>query len=117
MRDAFKYFYASSGTLEIRDAAGAPLNPEDFISTGCTVNLVKDGAVTVSRCLVIAGDTDGSGFISSGDYVAVKAHLKDITALEGAWLLAADVNNDGFVSSADYILLKAHLRGIVSVYG
>ena len=71
------------------------------IGTGFTVT---KGEKTYS--VVIKGDTDGDGSITANDYLVVKAHFKNKTALSGAYLNAADVTNTGRITVSDYIGIK-----------
>lgn len=72
-----------------------------------------DGSVLGSYTIVIYGDVNGDGQITSMDLLYVKRHILDTKALEGSYLLAADANrrNDG-ITSIDLLYIKRHILDI-----
>lgn len=95
------YFEAVNGTLE-QVSNGKTVN-----GTGATL-LLKDasGNTVATYTVIIFGDVDGSGTISSDDYLAVKAATMT-TPLEGAYAFAGDVDASGSITSDDYLAVKA----------
>ncbi len=76
------------------------------IATG---DKVKIGNNTYT--VVIYGDVNGDGSISSVDYVKIKNHITGANKLSGASLQAADANRDGSIKSVDYVKVKNHIIG------
>ncbi len=74
------------------------------VGTGTVVSLTENGNTVYSATVVIAGDTNGDGLLTTFDGANVKAHLTGSTALEGAFGLAADANGNGIINTADYKL-------------
>lgn len=65
--------------------------------------------------LVMLGDVNGDGKITSADYVRVKNHLRGKTTLTEAQKQAADSTADGSVTSADYVRIKNYLRNKATI--
>ncbi len=61
----------------------------------------------VSFTIVILGDVDGSGDISSTDYLRIKQIFLGNQSLNKANSLAADVNCDGNINATDYLVIKS----------
>ena len=74
--------------------------------TGAKIT-VKGKTYTV----VIKGDIDGDGKISTADYIRVRKHILRITKPDGSALLAAHTSTDVSkqVSAADYIAIRMHI--------
>ena len=65
-----------------------------------TLKLIK-GSQTIEIKLIVTGDTNGDGKLTSADISGVTNHRLGLKILEGAYLQAADVNYDGKITSAD----------------
>lgn len=65
--------------------------------------------------LIIYGDVNGDGKITSADYIAIKNHIMDVKKLNELEKVWADANKDGTVSSADYITIKNHIMDIKKI--
>ncbi len=106
---ALAMFDQDKDFLRIYKADGTELADTDLVSTGCTVNVVVNGNVSISYDLVVSGDINGDGSVSAADYVVQKKVIKGDTILEGAFAIAVDFNCDDVNSSLDYIALCAAL--------
>ncbi len=95
----------------IADKDGNSLADDDRVGTGCVVETIL-GDYTI----VINGDLDGSGTITTTDYFQVKSSLVGNTTLEGAFLYAADTDRNGTVNSVDYIQIKSYLVGNIDLF-
>ena len=84
-------------------------NTEKRVGTGTVVSFIQNGNTVYSATVVINGDTNGDGLVTSADFTNIKAHLSGGTVLEGAFALAADVNENGAISTADYKLIALNL--------
>ncbi len=109
--DTIKKFKEDNSYIQIRDSKGNALANDGFVGTGCTVNIVVDGAVTLSYALVVTGDINGDAGISSADYILQKQVISGTKKVEGAFALAIDFNGDKTDSAADYIALRAKIAG------
>lgn len=104
--DTVKKFNEDNSFIEIRNVKGEKVTNDGLVGTGCTVNIVVDGNVTLSYSLVVRGDIDGDANISSSDYLAMKNVINGSMKLNGAFSLAVDYNGDDASSAADYIALR-----------
>lgn len=81
-----------------------------YIGTGSTVNISDTTGVVATYTVVLYGDVNGDGEVSSADEVAVNAYLNGGSSListGNAFFTAADVNFDGSVDSTDKNLIGA----------
>ena len=65
--------------------------------------------------IILYGDVNGDGKISSADYIMVKNHIMDVTKLSELQSIYADANKDGKVSSADYVTIKNHIMEVKAI--
>lgn len=111
---AFRTVYTRSG-YSVFDANNNALAEDSVLGTGCKVCYESnDVGETVELILVIAGDVDGNGKVTTTDYVSIKNHLVN-NCLEAAAKLAADVDGYG-VSTSDYMKVKLHFDGLYDLY-
>jgi hypothetical protein len=85
----------------------AEMNSNDkYIKTGDTVVIDKK-----SYTVVILGDVDGDGYITSIDYQMVKRHYLGTYTITGdAYLLAACNDKlDGKIKAVTYLMIKRHV--------
>ena len=54
----------------------------------------------------IVGDVDGSGKVTSNDYIIVRKHILKQTTLTGDMLKRADLTKDNKITSLDYIAIR-----------
>lgn len=83
----------------------------DEIRTGDTVRMSVDDSWHYDYLMVVSGDVNGDGDVSSGDYVDIKKHIMTIEtiAVSTPYFLAADLNDDTLVSSMDYIKVRNYI--------
>lgn len=98
------------------------LNPDGTINAGivATGNQIlfvdKEGKEAKRYTVIIYGDTDGDGKITSLDLLYIKRHILQVNMLSGAYLQAADTNRqyDG-VTSMDLLYLKRHILSVTTI--
>lgn len=76
---------------------------------------IKTSKEEKSYLIVIYGDVNGDGKISSVDYVLIKNHIMKTNLLSEEQLVFADVNKDKKASSVDYVLIKNHIMNISKI--
>lgn len=80
-----------------------------LVGTGCQVQLIHNGAVVKSYTVILYGDANGDGWISSADLNRIFEHVLRKTSLTGAFSTAADVDRNGRISSADFARIFNHI--------
>ena len=79
------------------------------IATGQKISVTVNGKEK-KYDVIVYGDTNGDGKISTIDYSKIKAHIRNTLKLSGVYALAADTSKDGKISTIDYSKVKAHIR-------
>jgi hypothetical protein len=110
-KDVLSSLEKCSVLATITDKDGDSLADTDRVGTGCIVETIL-GSFTV----VINGDVDGSGTITTTDYFQVKSSLIGDKTLEGASLFAADTDGNKTVNTIDYIQIKSYLVGNIDLF-
>ena len=85
-----------------------------YLGTGTVVTLKHNETdeVIATYSLVLFGDLNGDGLVTSVDQTMLKKAANGSLELEGAAKIAADLNGDGiFGDSTDYALMKQVLKG------
>ena len=80
----------------------------DVIKTGDIARITIGGSHDYDYQLVVVGDIDGDGAISSGDYVKLRKHILGTETLVNTSpsYIAADFDGDGNVDSLDYVKMR-----------
>jgi hypothetical protein len=90
---------------------GITLDSSAIVGTGTMLS-----AGDLTAYVIIKGDTDGNGEVSSTDYLQIKSHFIGKIVLEGFQLLAADANDSGSLDSTDYLQIKSYFLGDFNLY-
>ena len=85
-----------------------------IIASGDKIN-ISTGREEKNYSIVIYGDANGDGNITSADYIAIKNHIMDVKKLSAEEKIWADANKDNKVSSADYIAIKNHIMDVQKI--
>ena len=88
----------------VKDAAGNAVTTGN-VGTGYVVTVGTAQYTVVKR-----GDANGTGDVTSSDYVRVKNSLRKKETLSEIEKVGADANGDGELTSADYVKIKNFLR-------
>lgn len=86
---------------------GATLNHNATVSTGYDVTSF-DGEEKLT--VIVIGDTDCDGALTSTDCLYIREELEDSASFNVPQFLAGDINGDGEISSADYLGLKLMIK-------
>ena len=67
--------------------------------------------------IIVYGDVNSDGKVTSADYIAIKNHIMDVKKLNAGEQKCADAadNHDGKVTSADYIAIKNHIMDVKKI--
>jgi len=113
--DFLKAVTTSEGEAYVLNADGT-INAGN-VATGNQILFVdKEGKEVKRYTVIIYGDVDGDGNITSLDLLYVKRHIIQVNTLSGAYFQAADANRqyDG-VTSMDLLYLKRHILSVTTI--
>lgn len=88
----------------------------DKVATGGTVTKTIGGAVKDTATLVVKGDVNGDGKVTSTDYIVIKKYFSGACALADVYKDAADVDGNGRLTSTDYQRIKRYFMGVYDLY-
>ncbi len=89
---------------------------KDYVGTGNVITLNQGSNILDQLTVVVTGDLNGDGRISSADYLRLKRSVLGTYTLEGGFVLAANVAGSGDPSSKDYLMIKRHFLGTFNMY-
>jgi len=100
--------------LEVKylDAKGTELKDESILGTGSKIQIRQKGAIIQEYIILIYGDVNGDGKITSKDYMVIKNHIMKVSSIQGVASIAANLNKDDSITSKDYMVIKNHIMGI-----
>ena len=84
------------------------------LATGDKI-IVTSANKTDAYQVVIYGDSNGDGKISSLDYVKVKNYIMGSKSITGPYKEASDANRDGTIDARDYVKIKNSIMGISKI--
>lgn len=109
------FLYAES--IKIFAADGSEiLTSGTRVGTGSLVCLMDGDTPVHTLTILVLGDVDGNGRIGAVDYRLIRNHYKDISPLEGAYLLAADVDDNGRIGAVDYRNVRWHYKDTINLF-
>lgn len=105
----------SGHTLKVADAGGKEKTSGN-VGTGCRVLICNSkGSIVSDTAVVVKGDTNGDGKVSSADVLFMQRYIIKTYSLTGAYFSAADINNDGKIASADVLYAQRHILGTYTI--
>ncbi|MBE6778496.1 MAG: hypothetical protein E7541_03830 [Ruminococcaceae bacterium] len=109
-----KALAVKDGTGAVYTAAGQA-KTSGIVGTGDILRLYSGTTLHQSYPVVIYGDANGDGVISTIDLRATQKHILSTVPLKSFALTAADVNHDGTPSTVDLRMMQKHILGITKV--
>ena len=102
----------TDGTAALYTADGAE-KAEGTVVTGDVLKVSdKDGKVCLTLPILIYGDVNGDGKVSTIDLRIIRKHILEVTPIQGLSLAAADVNGDGKASTIDLRMMRKFILGL-----
>lgn len=101
----------SKGTALVCTADGDKKD-SGIIGTGDIVRLYSGKTLCASYTVVIYGDVNGDGKVSSLDLRIAQKHILELTTVDGYYLTAADSSKDGNLSSLDLRITQKYILKI-----
>lgn len=100
---------AGSSDAVLFDSDG--MTPCSYVATGCVLVKYDSGGAECDRLvLVVTGDVDGNGFLTSADLYHTERVLKGY-AYEQCFVFASDINGNGTADNGDFYELERILLG------
>lgn len=110
-----KNLSAPSGySIKVVDKDGKALTSGN-IGTGAKVILYKEKDAVKTTPVVIKGDSNGDGKLSSTDVLFAQRYIVGTYSLDGAYYNGADINGDGKISSVDILYMQRHIVGTYDI--
>jgi len=97
--------------IEIYNLKNEKLYDNNIIGTGSKIKIIDDNnAIKMEYKIVIYGDVNGDGKISSTDLLVLQRHILEIEKLKGVFLTAGNINKNGKnPSSLDLLIIQRHI--------
>ena len=99
------------GSLSVLDSEDTVIT-DGNAATGMTLRLTEGGETADSLAVVVSGDADGDGCVTTADYTLVRLDLLGKKALSGAYRRAGDVGGNGTLGIGDYTQLRLAILGL-----
>ena len=107
-------FKQQEANLEINITDTKGNNKKDILGTGDNLE-IKTSTSSKTFTIVIKGDTNGDGKITSVDMLRVQKHLLKYSTLKDAQKEACDTNYDDKISSVDMLRVQKHLLKYITL--
>lgn len=102
--------------IEIVDAQNKVLEDTQIIGTGSKVCVKENGIVLRQYNILVYGDVNGDGKISSIDLLVLQRHILQIEEIDGIYKKAANIRKDGKKpTSIDLLLIQRHILGLQNI--
>ena len=100
----------TDGVAKLVDVDGKDKN-SGVVATGDILRIYSGTTLHASYAVLIYGDVNGDGKVSSIDLRMVQKHILEVSVVEGYKLTAADVNKDGKITAIDLRMAQKHILG------
>ena len=110
--DFIKNLAVTNGTAVVTDAAGK--QKSGLVGTGDILRLYSGDKLHKSYPIVIYGDVNGDGKVSSLDLRVAQKHILKIASIDGYYLTAADSSKDGALTSLDLRVTQKYILKITN---
>ena len=105
---------ADGGSVAVKKSDNA--TTPDYVGTGNIVSVyAADGSLTSQYTVVLYGDANGDGRITSSDLLRIQKSILRMVTLGEAFKEAADANHDGRVTSGDLLRIQKAILGMTTI--
>ncbi len=107
-------------SLQVQNGTAALLGTDNqpkadgFVATGDILQLKVGNTVYKTYPVIITGDANGDGKITSQDLRRIQRHILGAAPISGHPLTAADANADGAVTSQDLRRIQRYILGLLN---
>lgn len=99
--------------IEIVNYKNQILQDTDLVGTGSKIRVKEDGKILRQYQIIIYGDADGDGKITSIDLLVLQRHILEIEPMEAIFRKATNINKNGKKpTSVDLLLIQRHILGL-----
>ncbi len=109
--DFIKKLAVTNGTAAVYTADGQA-KTAGIIGTGDILRLYSDKTLCASYPVLIYGDVNGDGKVSSLDLRIAQKHILKVDTIDGYYLTAADSSKDGTLTSLDLRVTQKYILKI-----
>lgn len=102
----------TSGTIKIYNKNGQELTKSELVGTGATLKIVETSDIYK---MVVMGDLNGDGKITTTDLLKLKKHVTNIEKLKSEYKTAADINSSNTITTTDVLKMKQIICKIVTL--
>ncbi len=107
-----KNLAVTNGTAAVTNAAGE--KKSGLVGTGDILRLYSGDKLHASYPIVIYGDVNGDGKVSSLDLRVAQKHILKVSTIDGYYLTAADSSKDGALTSLDLRVTQKYILKITN---
>ncbi len=99
--------------IEIVNYKNEILQDTDIVGTGSKIRVKEDGKILRQYQIVVYGDANGDGRITSVDLLVLQRHILEIEPIEAIFRKATNINKNGKKpTSVDLLLIQRHILGL-----
>lgn len=104
VRDGTAWVYAADGSNKTTGP----------VCTGDILRLYSGNTLCASYPVVIYGDVNGDGRVTSADLRTTQKHILGVASVTGYYATAADANKDGRITSADLRMTQKFILRVLN---
>lgn len=105
----------TNSTLVITDNNGSNVT-SGICMTGYTIKLYREDAISDSAVIIIKGDVNRDGRVTSADYLFVKRAFLGTVTLNTVQLQASYLKGNDAITAVTYLMLKRHVLGTYNLH-
>ncbi len=99
--------------IEIVNNKNEVLSDTELVGTGCKVRVKEEGKTLKEYQIILYGDTNGDGKITSVDLLVLQRHILQIEEMDSIFRKASSIHKKGEEpTSIDLLLIQRHIFGL-----
>lgn len=99
--------------IEIVNYKNEILQDTDVVGTGSKIRVKEEGKILRQYQIIVYGDANGDGRITSVDLLVLQRHILEIEPMEAIFRKATNINKNGKKpTSVDLLLIQRHILGL-----
>ena len=102
--------------IEIVDKNNQILQETDIVKTGTKIRIKENNYIIREYIVIIYGDADGDGKITSIDLLVIQRHILEIEKMGEIYKKAANVSKRGIKpTSVDLLIIQRHILQLQTI--